>query len=359
MRHPPSRNPTAVRPARPRRGVALIYVMGLFLALCGICSLAVDLARVQLAKGELQHAADAAARHACSALARGESFARANAYATAYANKCDRQPVVLNDALDVEVGTWTAGTGTFAVAAANQTAVKVTARRTSARGNPVGLVFASLIGQKTCDVEVRSIAYLATTGKTHRVEGIANLWFAGMPDGTYGGATNTGTNPTNAPTQVTGVPLTAGEKLTFDVVGSCADDPVNINYGWTPDGQPGGIRTNDTGYLHGMANMTGQQASLIGVFLTDAAPNTSAAPPALDFSTQAARDYTTLAPQLKQPFYIGDGHTSGGTLQQITIPAGATRLYLAMHDNVNWDNNSGFYTITINGSGAAKIRTVR
>ena len=37
--------------------------------------------------------------------------------------------------------------------------------------------------------------------------------------------------------------------------GSAADDPVNINQNWTPDGQPGGIRTNDSGYLNGMSQL--------------------------------------------------------------------------------------------------------
>ena len=47
---------------RRRTGVALIYVMVMMTALIAFASLGTDYARVQLAKTELQRAADAAAR---------------------------------------------------------------------------------------------------------------------------------------------------------------------------------------------------------------------------------------------------------------------------------------------------------
>ena len=160
------------------------------------------------------------------------------------------------------------------------------------------------------------------------------------------------------PVRATGLSLFAGQVLTFTVVGSMADDPVNINQNWTPDGQPNGIRTNDSRYLNGMSQLKTQQGSLTGVFLTDNPPTSGPTPPMLDMSSAASRDYVSISPQLKQPFFIGDGKRSNGTAQQIIVPAGATRLFLGMHDNINWANNSGYFWVTINGS-AAKVALVK
>ena len=59
-----------------RRGSILIYTIIALTVLMGFCSLAVDWGRVQLFRGELQLAADAAARHAAFGLATGVSTAR-------------------------------------------------------------------------------------------------------------------------------------------------------------------------------------------------------------------------------------------------------------------------------------------
>jgi hypothetical protein len=75
-------------------------------------------------------------------------------------------------------------------------------------------------------------------------------------------------------------------------------------------------------------------------------------------STAASRDFTSFSPQLKQPFFIGDGRRSDGTVQTFTVPSGATRLYLGVHDNVNWNNNSGYFLVSM-GATAATIKTVK
>jgi hypothetical protein len=69
------------------------------------------------------------------------------------------------------------------------------------------------------------------------------------------------------------------------------------------------------------------------VFLDANAPNTSAAPSSRDYSTSASREATSYDDlNLKQPFFIGDGQTSTGTVQQFKIPPGATRLFLGPMD---------------------------
>lgn len=39
-----------------------------------------------------------------------------------------------------------------------------------------------------------------------------------------------------------------------------------------------------------------------------------------------------LAPLLRQPFFVGDGKTSVGEVQQIRVPVGATRVCLGAMD---------------------------
>ncbi len=354
------RNTSMIKLRHGRRGAALIYASVALVAFTGFVSLGVDLARAQAVKTQLQAAADAAARNAASYLTNTATQIRDAAYNTALANTADGSPVAINKTNDVSIGVWDSTAKTFTVTAVSPNAVRVITRRTAATGNGVPLLFGGIYGQKFCDVTASSVAVLQTGSAISaiRVEGIMNPYLAGMPNGTYGGADVSGTAPVNSPVQATGFTVTPGAQLTFAATGSAADDPVNINQNWDPDGQPGGLRTNDSGYLNGMSQLTGQQASLTGVFLDNNAPTTGATPAALDFSTQAQRDYTSISPKLKQPFFIGDGKTSGGVQQKVVVPAGATRLYLGMHDNINWTNNSGYYMVTINGS-AAKIVTAQ
>ncbi|MCB1162483.1 hypothetical protein KDL67_07305, partial [bacterium] len=46
-------------------------------------------------------------------------------------------------------------------------------------------------------------------------------------------------------------------------------------------------------------------------------------------------------PALKQTFFIGDGRTGSGEIQQVIVPAGATRLFLANMDSCEFLNNIG------------------
>lgn len=349
------------RHKRRRLGVALIYALIAMTLMTGMMCLAVDVAHVKIVKQELITAVDAATHHAASYLPTTAAEVQNAAITTAAANRADGSSVALSAATDVIIGTWNSSTRTFTPGGSSPNAVKVIARRSNATGNPIRLSFASLFGASTKDVTVSATACLIASGAamTSRSNGTMNPWLAGMPDGNYGGASVSGTAPQNSPAQVTGLTLTAGGILKFSVTGSCADDPVNVNANWTPDGEPGGARINQSGYLNGMSNLDTQQGALVGVFLDNFAPNFSPAPtpPDLTMKSQAAMDYTSLSPQLKQPFFIGDGKTSGGVQQQIVVPSGATRLFLGIHDNTNWANNSGYFLVTINGANA-NIATV-
>jgi hypothetical protein len=78
---------------------------------------------------------------------------------------------------------------------------------------------------------------------------------------------------------------------------------------------------------------------LVGVFLTDDPPSTSA-PERLDFTK--GEPFKTLAPEIAQTFFIGDG--SGRTFH---VPQGATRLFLGFADAYSdgrfYQGHPGFY----------------
>ena len=139
--------------------------------------------------------------------------------------------------------------------------------------------------------------------------------------------------------------------LAFDVTGSVSFTP-------DPSGDPPDGSREVTDFSHyqdyptldpenGISDINAPANSLIGVFLGADRPDLSAAPAALDFGTPESRDYASLSPALKRVFLIGDGRTSAGDLQSVSIPPGATRLFLGTMDGVGWWNNSGSLSVDV------------
>jgi hypothetical protein len=128
----------------------------------------------------------------------------------------------------------------------------------------------------------------------------------------------------------------AGTKLSISATGTWGRGP---SYSYGPDGH--GSNTNPGAEGHGeyddlgIAWVHAPKASLIGVFLTDSAPSGSA--PAV--LTAGVSDMTT--PLLQQSFLIGS------SLNNITIPTGATRLFLGFHNGHEWWNNDGDMEVTV------------
>jgi Flp pilus assembly protein TadG len=348
-------------------GVTIVYTAVAMVALCAIISLALDYGRVQLVKTELQRAADAAARYGASGMRNvlnGTSAAAANAIAAAADNKADGTPVVLQSS-DDELIIWNSTNKTATVTsdplAAN--AVRVTARRTKAAGNAIPMSFASVVGFKSCDVTAVSIARF-TTGEEESltVKATGNPFLAGMPAGSAASVGNphnnpdyagTSSNPKQSPLE-SGISISPGAALSFDGVnGNAGNSSTSGNF--TADGNTGDIQSNYTGNDNQIASMTGPLNSLVGVFLDDNKPTSGPTPANLDFSSAASRDFTTLKPQLKQIFFIGDGRTSNGDVQHFIPPAGATRLFLATWDGYEWNNNQGSFEVTVHGVGAVTL----
>ena len=210
---------------------------------------------------------------------------------------------------------------------------------------------------RTLIATVFAIGLAANAGASTIVPGTADPWLAGMPNGSTASILDSA--PGQSPVQVL-LAFLAGDLLTFSTTGLTD----HCDFGGCglagPDGDliepPTG---HATGAENGIANVVAPIDSLIGVFLGPAQPNLSAAPAALDFSTPALRDFATLSPVLKQPFFIGDGRRNDfTTLQYFVVPGGATRLYLGTMDGFGWLNNVGELTVDVNATTVPEPTTI-
>jgi len=174
------------------------------------------------------------------------------------------------------------------------------------------------------------------------VPGTSNPWLAGMPDGStsrYGDAA-----PGQSPVEVL-LALMPGDILHFSATGSTDHCDFGLcgfaeAEGDLVEAQPW---SHAEGGENGIGDIIAPIDALLGVFLGPAQPNLSAEPGVvLDFGTLASRDFASLSPLLKQPFFIGDGLRNDGlTLQGFIVPVGATRLFLGTMDGYDWVNNAG------------------
>jgi Flp pilus assembly protein TadG len=342
--------------------MAIVYAMVALMALMGIASLAVDVGRAQLAKSQLQTAADAAARYAVAGLSQSVTVAIDRAVAAAAENKVEGTPVVLDRNNDIEFGIWDAGPKTFTVLTGNQrsgaTAVRVTLRRSQARGNAIPTVFAQMLGRSSVDVKATSIV---TRGRvvTPVVDARACPWLAGMSNGStvapYGGNPQTISAPTCSPELVQGVPLVPGAKLSFRQTGGNTGDSTTNGNNLGLDGNASLMAQQQA--ANGINSTRAPRGALMGIFLDDRAPNTYAQAPAMDFNSANSRNFTELSPGLKQVFFIGDGVNNQNQLQEFVVPAGATRFYLGIMDEKGWwwDNTGEINTTMLD----AHIMTVQ
>ncbi len=171
------------------------------------------------------------------------------------------------------------------------------------------------------------------------VPGTADLWLAGMPDRSTASGDSA---PAQSPPLAGSV--TPGQSYSFTVSGWVNYVPASS--GPPPDGDF--LCVHAAGAENGIATLTAPVSSLIGVFLGPSQPNLTSAPAGLDFGA-IGLDFTSLSPALQQPFFIGDGRTSGGVTQQFIAPAGSTRLFLGSVDGTGWNNNSGQFDVVITG----------
>ncbi len=389
-----------------RKGTTMVLAAVSMCSVAGFLSLAVDWGRVQVAKCQLQSSADAAARYAVAGMQNnigGVSSAGDNAAAVVAQNRVENRSITFDKNADVEIGYWNASTHKFQTVSylSQANAVRVTLKCVQSRNSAIPLMFLSMLGRNSMDVSASSIASIDYSGATggagngtyeYYIPATSNPWLAGMPSGTIanpdnpannsdyagtaftddgssksdgvntgtsgsGSGAGSGTNLDNwsnwgdysakkaSPIKAGGISVSPGSTMTFDGVNGGAN---NFNSGtyYDGDGNPGWTISNYVGAENGISNIYAPINSVIGVFLSDSRPSRSAAPSTLDFSSTTAQNYVTLSPALKQTFFIGNGRTSSGEIQKITVPAGATRLYIGTMDGWEWNNNIGGFNVT-------------
>ncbi len=188
------------------------------------------------------------------------------------------------------------------------------------------------------------------------VPGTANPYLSGMPNGStaYGS-----TAPQGSPPMVAVQP---GQVLRIRATGHTRSD------GFISTRSPDGSLTNATGTVSNAANgissfASPHHGSLLGVFLDDEAPSGKTPPEQLDFRTAGnvpgGIQYTSIAPQLRQLFFIGDGFTNTGVEQTLVVPAGATRLFLANSSSSSWSSNVGSFEVQVFTSSPEPVQAGR
>ncbi len=197
-----------------------------------------------------------------------------------------------------------------------------------------------------------------------RVPGTSTLYLAGLPDGAWamsGGFEGPDVAPVQSPVLAELVTVVAGQPLTITATGLVSHCPVGSScfalHG--PDGDAASVYPHQGGAENGISDIVAPFDALVGVFLGEGRPDATEAPVPLDFSTPESRDYLQLAPGLKQAFFIGDGRTSMGVMQQVIVPPQATRLYLGTVDLFGWANNYGSFTVAITPSADRPPSAIR
>ncbi len=157
-------NKTANASAQQRTGAILPLTVILLVVLVGMVAFAIDLGYLALARTEIQAAADSSALAASLALEKDNpSEVRLLAHTAAQANAVAGSAVAVRPDEDVELGYWDSDNGRFtALTGTDQeraNSVRVTCRRTSARGNPISLFFAPVLGVDSGDVSASAIAH--------------------------------------------------------------------------------------------------------------------------------------------------------------------------------------------------------
>ena len=145
-----------------------------------------------------------------------------------------------------------------------------------------------------------------------------------------------GSSNTNDGTEAVSFSVVGGQTYNITATGTLNCCNGDSTYDGGPDGiqispfdSTVGVETN------GLSALTGNSfLGLVGVFGDGSDPRGNASPAALAFD---ANNPSSVAPELWQIFYIGDGRSGYenplGSLLDFTAPSGATVLYLGLIDH--------------------------
>jgi hypothetical protein len=165
------------------------------------------------------------------------------------------------------------------------------------------------------------------------VLGTYDLYLAGQPDGTS--CCYFDNAPAESPI-LAPVSLYNGETLTFSATGGASHEPGPLYA--TPDGDTSQTYDLHADYLTGISGPKGiHLGGLAGVFL---GPDPTSEPAPAQLS---GTDFASIAPEIGQIFFIGDGltGTGSGSIQTFIVPTGATRLFLGITDDGGYYDNGG------------------
>jgi len=177
---------------------------------------------------------------------------------------------------------------------------------------------------------------LLTGGETRTVEvpATADIYLAGATDEMEAQLSDPGSRPVSV--DVDGAGKVSFPSVEGDVSACTSCEPES------PDG--GSLSFGSTGItgFNGIAGVTFADRTLfvVGVFVGDDQP-TQPDDAVVDLS--GADDETTQEPELGEPFFIGDGETGDGDLQQVVVPDDATTLYLGFADAYGFIGAPGAY----------------
>jgi hypothetical protein len=183
-----------------------------------------------------------------------------------------------------------------------------------------------------------ALASPVMASQTLIVSGKSCPFFAGqtypVPTATTGDSADYHADQFDAGTMPAWVDLSGfGGVISVTATGTWTHGPV-----WSgPDGYAGFDPTHQEYVDLGISRVLNSPLNLLlGVFLTNAAPVAFSAPASLDYDTSSMS-----SPLLHQAFAIGSG------LANITVPAGASRLFLGHNDGYEWTNNMGEMEVTV------------
>lgn len=354
-----------------RRGTALVYATVAIVVFLAFTVVVVDVGRLTLAKSQLQDAADAAARYAAVGMVSSSTpttTAQQHAVAALGSLTVDGGPLSASN-LTVTVGTWNESTRVFTASSNNPNAVKVDLLlNLGESGRPK--LFASAMGNQASSVIRSSAIATASVGSTQfSPPASGNIWLSTASSGTvnqnfrsdnstvwdYAGSSG---NTRQSPLELSldDLNLRPGDALSFEGLSGTAIYVTNGGQN-SADGvsnfivalgetYPGSVPTTN---MNGMSNLRAPIGAIIAVFLNDNASSSGSAPSNLDFNDSTQRDYSTLSPQLKQVFFVGDGKRSNGEVQKIIVPSGATRVFIGMMDAWQWNDNVGNFKFNVYG----------
>jgi Flp pilus assembly protein TadG len=143
-----------------RRGAALIFVLVCLVVLLGFSALTIDVGYIYNVRAELQNAADAMSLAGASALAEGPDQVRARVLEFAQKHAGLARLDIRDE--DILLGEWNPDTQQFSPLFGSDEegadAVRVIARMTTSRGNPLQLFFAPLLGRNSTNVVASATA---------------------------------------------------------------------------------------------------------------------------------------------------------------------------------------------------------